>query len=336
MTNHVAISCIALLAMVMTASAAKPAEAPRVTFTQDKEAGRIAAVIDGAEAFVTRHGDNVDLPYIVLNSPSGKRMTLPQPTAKQKYPHHRCFWFADTVQLEGRRKVSFYNAFYTRIRKDDPTSPFRDHIRHVSFTPTRAEGNRAESVAKLVWEMDAKTPVLDETRLMTVQALGQGEYLLDITFTVTASYGDVHFVSDAVHYAWPYLRMDPTFAVTGGGRITNSAGGVNQKGTHGKVADWVDYSNTVGGLAEGLTVFSHPANARPHTWLTRDYGTFGPRRAAARSGKKFTLNKGKSMTRRVGVLVHRGNVKAGKVAQRYAKYATDEATKTNPGGTPIE
>ena len=229
MISRTAWSCLALLATATAACAAKPADAPRIAFKQDVRTGRIATVIDGAEAFAYRYGKNVDLPYIVLNSPSGKPMTLPQPTAKQKYPHHRCFWFADTVQLDGKRKVSFYNAFYSRIRKNDPTSPFRDHIRHVSFTPAKAAGDSARTTSKLVWEMDTRTPVLNETRLMTVQALGQGEYLLDITFTVTASYGDVHFVSDSVHYAWPYLRMDPAFAVAGGGgRITNSAGGINQ------------------------------------------------------------------------------------------------------------
>jgi hypothetical protein len=54
--------------------------------------------------------------------------------------------------------------------------------------------------------------------------------------------------------------------------------------------------------------------------LTRDYGCFGPRRADARSGKKFTLKKGESLRQRVGVLVHRGDVKSGRVAERYSQY----------------
>ena len=60
--------------------------------------------------------------------------------------------------------------------------------------------------------------------------------------------------------------------------------------------------------------------AYPHQWLTRDYGTFGPRRPEAQNGKRFTLAKGQSLDRRVGVLVHRGDVQAADVAQRYKQY----------------
>ena len=68
------------------------------------------------------------------------------------------------------------------------------------------------------------------------------------------------------------------------------------------------------------TIQASGDNAQPHKWLTRDYGCFGPRRVDARSGKPFTLGKGESITRRVGVLVHRGDVEAGKVAERCGQY----------------
>jgi hypothetical protein len=163
----------------------------------------------------------------------------------------------------------------------------------------------------------------------TVEELRQlrvvdGEYFIDLRFSVTAAYGKVTWRSDAVHYAWPYIRMHPQFSVKQGGRLVNSEGGVNQKGTHNKVARWCDYTNTIDGVTEGLAIFSHPENEMPHRWLTRDYGTFGPRRIDARSGKPFVLEKGQSLTRRVGILVHKGDVEAGKVASRYAQYAETE------------
>ena len=102
--------------------------------------------------------------------------------------------------------------------------------------------------------------------------------------------------------------------------MVNSAGGVNEKGTHDKPARWVDYSNTVGGVAEGLTVFSAPENDHPHRWLTRDYGAFGPRRAEPRNGKPFTLKQGETMRQHVGILVHSGNVNTGRVKERYEQY----------------
>lgn len=308
----------ACLAAVFS-SGANGAEAARVRFRPGSGSGRLECLVEGRVAFVYRYGDEVDLPHFLLYSPSGKLMTVEHP---QPYPHHRSVWFADTVQLAGKRRASFYSAFYTRVDKADPHSPFRDRIRHLAFGPVEPEGTGVVTQWKLRWEMDlGATPVLAETRTVGVVPLGQGEYLLDLTFTVTAAYGDVAFVSDAVHYAWPYVRMTPGFSVNAGGTITNSEGGVNQAGTNMKVATWVDYSNTVNGVSEGLAVFSHSSNPHPHRWLTRDYGTFGPRRVDARSGKRFVLHKGESLTRRVGILVHRGNVTGGRVAERYREYS---------------
>ncbi|MFH1923100.1 MAG: DUF6807 family protein [Planctomycetota bacterium] len=325
------VACVSLFVAVFpawklgTAAEAPKAEAAasqRIQLDRDDQAGRLRVVIDGREAIAYQYSADLDLPhYYPVRSPSGKSMTVQHPTP---YPHHRSFWFGDRVHLEGQRDVSFYACLYSCEDRNDPKPPFHDHVRHVEFLPE--EGTPEEPVirSKLVWEMDDDKPVLDESRSMRVVALGDAEYFLDVTFTVTASYGDVTFTSDWVHYAWPYIRMDPPFSVEQGGTITNSEGGVNQVGTNGKEATWVDYTNTIEGDTEGLAVFSHSDNDQPHWWLTRDYGCFGPRRVDAKSGKPFTLKKGESLARRVGVLVHRGDVKTGKVAQRYDSYLNGE------------
>jgi hypothetical protein len=277
----------------------------------------LTVAIGGEEAFVYRYGAKEDLTHFFpLRSPAGKSM-LVQKT--EPYPHHRAFWFGDKVRKTGGRAVAIYNALYSGVDRKDP--PYKDHVRHVAFEGLKAAGSVLSYVEKLVWEMDGDVPLLVERRDVRVTALGKGEYLMDIRFTVTAAHGDIEFVSDAVHYAWPYVRMNTEFAVEGGGRITSSEGGIDQKGTCNTVADWMDYSNTSGDKNGGLTLMSHPENKKPHQWLTRDYGTFGPRRIDALSGKAFTLKKGESMTRRVGALVHRGDVTTGKVAERYAEYA---------------
>lgn len=294
--------------------------ASTVQLERDETAGQLRVLLDGKEAVVYQYGQHNDMAhYFPLRSPSGKSMTVQQ---TDPYPHHRSFWFADRVQLEGHRAVSFYAALNSRKDKGDPNSPFVDRIRHVEFVKTEADKAQADVDARLVWEVDlGETPVLDESRQMHVTALGEGEYFLDITFTLTAAYGDVTFVSDWVHYAWPYLRMNKQFNVQeGGATITSSEGGVNQSQTNGKPARWMDYSCPAGGVTEGLAVFSHPDNGYPHKWLTRDYGTFGPRRIDAKSGNPFTLKEGESIRQRIGVLVHRGDVNAGNVAQRYRQY----------------
>jgi len=298
--------------------AAQAATAARIELKRDDDAGQLLVLIDGKEALGYQYAKYVDMAhYFPVRSPSGKLLTVQE---TEPYPHHRSIWFADAVQLEGRRKASFYMARSTRLDKNDPRSPCRDRIRHVAFLPDKISGNRADLGMKLLWEMDENVPVLDEARQLRLVALGKGEYFLDLTFAVTASYGDVKFVSDPTHYAWPYVRMHPQFSVEkGGGTITNSEGGINGAGTLMKPARWVDYSATVDGVTEGLAVFSPDAKAPPR-WFTRDYGTFGPRRPDEQSGKPFTLKKGESLKTRVGILVHSGDVKAAGVAGRYQGY----------------
>jgi hypothetical protein len=299
---------------------------PRIEFDRNDKAGRLDVSISGRPVFSYQYSPVHDLPhYWPLNAPSGRNLLVQQ---TRPYPHHRAFWFADTVRLRGERPASFYNALYTGqvIGADAWGPPFRERIRHVEFTRMEPGQDEAYIAAILVWEMDGGRPVLDEARRMGIHALGSGEYLLDITFVLTASYGDVEFVSDAVHYAWPYLRMHPSFSGEGGGTLITDAGVTGQETTDMQVALWIDYFNTIDGQTEGVAVFQWP-DGKDHRWLTREYGCFGPRRPDARSGIPFTLKEGASLQQRVGVLVHRGDVGSGRVASRYRRYVSGSVGK---------
>ena len=290
-----------------------------VELRQDEKAGVLCVIIEGQEAFEYRYTRWLDIPHIwPLYSPSGKNMLVQQ---TEPYPHHRSFYVADTVRLEDKRKVSAYNALYSgqSIGMNSYGPPFRDHIRHDKFTHLETEGSRAVIGAKLVWEMDGSTPVLDERRKLVIHSLGKGEYLIDLTFELIAAFGDVEFVSDDVHYAWPFIRMHPRFNGESGGTITSDNGATGEANTNMKKARWIHYSNNVKGITEGLAVFQYP-DGKEHRWLTREYGIFGPRRPDEKSGKPFTLKKGKSISQRVGILVHTGNVKSGRVVERYKQY----------------
>lgn len=306
---------VILLALCLGAASAW-AGAPKVTLHRDDAAGRLAVLIDGREAIAYRYAASLDLPhYWPMNSPGGKNMLVEQ---TEPYPHHRSFWIADTVRLNGGREISLYNAFYTGQKTGENAfgPPFRDHIRQVKFTHVDALGTLASINAELVWEMDGSVPVLKETRRLRVEALGEGEYLLDLSFTLTATYGDVEFVSDQVHYAWPFLRLETRWSGDAGGRLTSDSGAEGEEATNLKPARWIDYSNTVEGETAGVAVFQWP-DGLEHRWLTRKYGCFGPRRPDDRSGKPFTLRKGESISQRVGIFVHRGDVVTGKVAERF-------------------
>ena len=277
---------------------------------------RLTVLIDGKKILEYHYAPDHFLSYIhPLLSPSGKDLLV---KLTKPYPHHRSFWFTDFVELEGHKAVNFYSEHYRN----------QSRIRHDKFTAEAADKTGATLKMELLWEQDKKIPVLKETRHMRIVPLDGGQYFLDVRFTVAADYGNVRFASDATHYAWPYLRMHPQFSVAKGGTLVNSEGGVNQKGTHNRVAKWCDYTNTIDGATEGIAFFSHSENEHPHRWLTRDYGCFGPRRVDAKSGnKKFVLKKGETLTMRVGILVHTGNVKDAAIAKRYDQYIKGELSK---------
>ena len=323
-------------------SAAEPtdsADTTRIELKRDDNQGTLQVLLGGREAFVYQYGQ-VDLPHLYpVQSPSGKLLTIQK---TDPYPHHRSVWFGDTVQLAGQPQTSFYQPYYTQVDKQDPQSAYRERIRHAKFLTAEVQDGQAHLEMQLRWEASlGQVPVMDDVRQIRVVPLGRGEYFLDCKFTVTAAYGEVTIRSDQTHYAWPYVRMHPQFAVErtriekgagengkdktvtekGTGTITNSEGEINGPATCLKVARWVDYSGTVDGVTEGLTIFSNPQEPPPK-FFTRDYGTFGPRRSDDQSGKPFVLKPGDSLRQRVGLLIHTGDVTAGRVAERYQHFVT--------------
>ena len=309
----------------LDASADPPtASKAAIVLRRDDDRGELWVDIEGQPAFCYCYGDEFDLPHFFpINSANGQSMTVRQ---TEPYPHHRSFWFGDRVALKGERTIATYNALYTGVKGADGTykPPFQDGVRHVGFDRLATDGNTASVDLRLLWTMDHDKPVLDEFRSMRVRALGAGEYFIDVTFRVIATYGDVEFSSDDVHYAWPYLRLNSEFAVPGGAKMVADSGPITEARSTKVVANWIDYSRATDPQRGGLAMFSHDDNAKPHRWLTRDYGTFGPRRVDAKSGKPFTLAKGQSMTRRVGILIHAGDVESGRVAERYTQYIRGE------------
>ena len=310
--------------------AAKAPAADRITVDINEDACHLTLAIDGQTAFVYRFGPTVDLPHFdPFNSPSGRAMTA---KIAEPYPHHRSFWVAEErVQLEGQpEKVGFYTAIYSGVTDKEkskwPVAPYTRRIEHVAFSGLKTSGDTAEFDEKLTWK-NGDVPLLDELRHYRVRALDRGEYFLDFSFQLRATYGNVTITRDASHYAIPYIRMNDTFNVqSGGGKIVNSEGGENQAGTHDKLATWVDYSAPLEGKpgSEGLTCFIHPCKKPPHLWLTRDYGTWGPRGPEGFHKATFTISRGESYDQRVGLLIHNGDAKTGNVAKRYQAYSDGE------------
>lgn len=293
----------------------------QVDLRRDDAAGVLTVRIDGRDVLAYRYAEEFALPHVhPLRSPSGKSL-LVQKT--EPYPHHRALWIADRVQIEGGPDVDFYHEWKNLRDPEKPELGHHSYIRHDGIRDVREHGKEASFTAEATWVVQEDTPVLADTRHVTVRDLGNGEYLVDLRWELRAAYGDVTFRSDAVHYAWPYLRMEPAFSGEHGGVIVDDQGRRGQKGTNGKVARWIDYSNTIEGVTEGVAVFVYP-DGHDHEWLTREYGTFGPRRAARWNGTGFVLARGETIGGRVGILVHRGDAVEGRVAERYRDYVGGE------------
>jgi hypothetical protein len=303
--------------LVVSACSRLHAESPRWSLQRDDQSGQLSASVDGREVLTYQYSPQYALPhYWPLRSPSGKLLTVQHP---DPYPHHQSLWIADKIKTSAGDEVDFYHYWKNYKNRDDPTAGFRHFIRHLDFVALEANGATANVQTKLQWVINETTPVVEESRSLWLIGLSDGEYLLDLAWELKPAAASVTFTSDAVHYAWPYVRVHPQFSGQNGGVITNDRGNQGQSATDGKVARWIDYSNTVDGKTEGLAIFQCPDDA-PHKWLTREYGCFGPRRPDDLSGTGFTLKSSESLTGRVGILVHRGNVSSGRVADRYRQY----------------
>jgi hypothetical protein len=306
-----------IILFVATVCRATPDGAPEVQLQRDDAVGRLTVLIDGREMLAYQYASSHDMPYYwPLRSPSGKLLSVEQ---AEPYPHHRSLWIADHVQAEAGPAVDFYHSWKNYRIAKQADSGYRHCIRHQRFGTVRAQGQRARVESELQWMVDATQPVLNEHRKLHVTALGEGEYFLDLEWQLSPTSAAVTFQSDQVHYAWPYLRVHPQFNGEHGGTLVNDTGQIGQAETDGKIARWIDYSNTVDGQTEGVALMVYPEQ-QPRKWLTRAYGTFGPRRPDAFSGTRFMLRGGERLSGRVGILCHRGDANSGRVAQRYQQF----------------
>jgi hypothetical protein len=325
MLGRIKFSCVVLLGLASACAAPS-----RSTLAVDTEVDRVVVRQGDRDLIAYEHGPDFAIPHFFpLTSPSGKPLITQHP---EPYPHHRALWITDRVQLEGGPDVDFYHHWKNYVDTDNPELGHLHVIRHDKVASAEVVDGVAQVEARLTWvtnvldEQGAATEgggtaVLDQVVALRVRDLGGGESLCDLTWTLTASHGPVHFKSDWVHYGWPYLRIDPAFSGEAGGVILSNTGARGQAETNEQYARWIDYSNEVEGVAEGVSVFIVPGpDGELPKWLTREYGTFGPRRVDALSGTKFVLAKGESISGRAGIFVHSGDGSTAPIGDRYNEY----------------
>lgn len=185
------------------------------------------------------------------------------------------------------------------------------------------------------WLTADRVKVLDEDRTVTFRPLPAGHLIvfeIELAATVCpVTFGDTKEGSLGVRVA-DEVRL----ARKGGGVVTSADGTAvaapakDNLPVWGRLADWNDYSGTVGGKPAGVAIFDDPANRSRAAWHTRAYGLMAAN-PFARSGSGFParqgqadlvrLARGEKLKLRYGVYAHDGDAKAGRVAEAFAAFA---------------
>jgi len=260
--------------------------------------------------------------------PTGQAMTRSwplgeAPTEKRDHPHHRSFWFTHG-DVNG---VDFWMEEATPTKKPGTTV-------HQSFELVRSgtATEPARLVTKNLWQDPNGKTVCSDTRELTFGGDDAARWI-DFKITLHADHGPVTF-GDTKEGSFG-VRVAETAKVEAklGGKIVTSEGKTDDA-AWGTRAAWVDYHGPVGEKKErlGVAILNHPESFRhPTHWHVRTYGLFAANpfglhdfeKQPAGSGKHI-LAAGESLVLRYRVILHQGDEKEGKIAERYAAFAKEK------------
>jgi hypothetical protein len=290
---------------------------------------------------VTRYhiGPSVAKPYFwPLTSANGAVVTRawpmePAPADGSKdHVHQKSAWFChgDVIPegIELKQKVK-------GVEGVDFWSEAAGHgvIACVQVGEPKNDKDHASVVTKNEWRTADGVKVLDETRTISLYALdGARLYVLDIDLqaAVPITFGDTKEGSFGVRVNDEIREAPPKKERGGHGYLTNAEGKTGEKAVWGYPSKWCDYSGTIDGKEAGITIFEGPDNKYKAAWHSRGYGLmaanpFGRDKSGFPALKGQTelvkLPKGEHLKLRYGIYVHNGDVKDGKVAEAFEKFA---------------
>lgn len=325
------LGAVALLAVSCASTNHGPPANPfgvRITQTND-----VLRVELNGRHFTDYYYTNVPRPFCYpLIGPGGAEMTrnFPMstnaPAEERDHPHHRSLWFAH-FPVNGQD-------LWTERRTSG-------RIVHRGFTEI-ASGTQSGVIKSLHdWvDKDGKVLCTDEQTLR-FHAPQDEVTLLDFEITLRASHGDLTFGDSkegtfAIRLA-ESMRLKPNKFNVGKptGHIVNSEGLRDGK-TWGKRAAWCDYHGPVGTNIVGIAIFDHPQNPRhPTWWHVRDYGLFAANpfgqhdfeELSDKQAGDLKIPAGQSVTFRYRVVLHEGDEKQGRIAERYLGYVKETQIK---------
>jgi Family of unknown function (DUF6807) len=249
--------------------------------------------------------------------PTGKEMTRAwpmrpgNPDEKTDHPHQRSFWFTHG-EVNG---IDFWAE----------TAKVQGRIEHKELV--KAEGGKTGTiVTRNEWVGPDGGKVLADERTLHFGADADSRWIdFDVSLSAVADevkFGDTKEGSFGLRIA-ESMRTDRKL----GGKIITSEGLEDEK-AWGKPAAWVDYHGLVEGETLGIAILNHPSSFRyPTGWHVRTYGLFAanPFGNGDFRGEQVetshTMKKGESLTLRYRVIFHKGDEKAGKIAEAFANYS---------------
>jgi hypothetical protein len=288
--------------------------AAEITVEQSKAGATVK--IDGHlfTEYLVRSGTKPVLWPII--GPTGKPMTRDFPMRKRPgetkdHVHQRSLWFAHGDV----NRVNFWTE-----RGNVGT------VKHLEFVKL-ASGKPAVIATRNAWLAPDGKRVCEDQRTLRFDADADTRWI-DFDITLKATDGDLVF-GDTKEGTFA-VRVAESLSVDAkrGGKIVNSNGQVNGA-AWGQPAAWVDYHGPIDGQTVGIAIFNHPTSARyPTYWHVRTYGLFAANPFGLHDffgGKKgdgtLKLSRGDTASFRYRVLLHRGDEREGKVAERFSEYA---------------
>jgi len=288
-----------------------------------EKGAKLPISVDGRELTTYWYGADLPKPsFHPLLGPYGVAVTRGYPMAdgqpgeSQDHRHHRGLWFAHGDVRPGdqpdKHGVDFWGEKGKIVNRN---------ILHLYAS---AAHTSPFAIVNDYLAPDGKK-MLEETQRVQVRDAAPGK-LMTFEITLKASEGPIVF-GDNKEGTFA-LRVADSMKGTQGGTIENSKGAVGEPKCWGKQAEWCDYSGIVAGKRVGVAIFDHPSNFRQAYWHVRGYGLFSANPFGSKSysgGKEpdgsYRLEKDQTLTLRYAVYSHPGDVREGKVAERYREYA---------------
>lgn len=226
-----------------------------------KGEGRVSVLIDGTRVAVYVYDDPVvRRPYFCeVKTLGGIRVTRPHPpdpaVNKGNADHetmHPGLWLA-FGDIDG---VDFWRN--------------KGLVRHVRFEGPVVEGPETGSFGVVNrYEKPGGGAVCEEICRYSIYKVKNG-YLICLKSSFSSE--KEFYFGDQEEMGFGFRLNTPLTVNFGGGGIWNSAGGVNEKGTWGKQAEWCAAGGVTGGRRVGMMVMGAPSNFHPCWFHSRDYG----------------------------------------------------------------